>query len=328
MKLSIVIPVYNEEESLPHLMDQIDSVSKAHDYAVEIVFVDDGSTDASWQVITDLQERYPGLQGIRFRRNFGKAAALQTGFEHVSGDFVMTMDADLQDDPAEIPRFLEKMEEGFDVVSGWKKIRHDPWHKVGPSRIFNKMVSVLTGVSLHDHNCGMKCYRAEVLKEVRLYGELHRFIPVLAASRGFRVSEIVVTHHAREFGVSKYGFSRFLKGFLDLLSVKFMTSFGQRPNHFLGGFGVVLFGLGVGMLLLSWLMTLLWLWGWVGTVGVSCWSYGTVFLQNSGYLAVILGGQAVCCGLVAELVTRSYQNPIASNCSIREILEKKDKNSL
>ncbi|MDO5113355.1 MAG: glycosyltransferase family 2 protein [Planctomycetia bacterium] len=320
MKLSIVIPVYNEEESLPRLLERIDSVTQANGYTTEIVLIDDGSTDASWQVITELRQKYPGVMGIRFRRNFGKAAALQTGFEHVSGDFVMTMDADLQDDPAEIPRFLEKMAEGFDVVSGWKKIRHDPWHKVGPSRVFNKMVSGLTGVSLHDHNCGMKCYRAEVLKEVHLYGELHRFIPVLAASRGFRVSEIVVTHHAREFGVSKYGFSRFLKGFLDLLSVKFVTSFGQRPNHFLGGFGVVLLGLGVGLVLLAWLFSLFCMAGCLGNALWPMWLCGRV--EILGFLAMILGGQGLGCGLVAELVTRSHQNPTASNCSIREILEK------
>ncbi len=184
------------------------------------------------------------MSGLRFRRNFGKAAALGAGFESAHGELVMTLDADLQDDPREIPRFLTAIATGLDVVSGWKRVRHDPWHKVFPSRVFNWLVSRLTGVSLHDHNCGMKCYRREVFREVRLYGELHRFVPVLAAARGFRVGEITIAHRPRRYGRSKYGVRRFVTGFLDLLTVKFLTGFGQRPQHLLGAVGLASFVLG------------------------------------------------------------------------------------
>ena len=214
---------------------------------VEVVFVDDGSADGSWAVVSDLASRYPSVKGIRFRRNFGKAAALSAGFRAASGETIVTLDADLQDDPAEVPRFLAALESGgangarLDVVSGWKRVRRDPWHKVWPSRVFNRMVSWTTGTWLHDHNCGMKAYRSEVFKEVRLYGEMHRFIPVLAAARGFTVGEIEINHRPRQFGHSKYGVRRFLKGFLDLLTVKFLTGFGQRPQHVLGSVGLLSF---------------------------------------------------------------------------------------
>ena len=182
--LSIVIPVYNEQQSLQELHRQLDEVGRQNNLQLDIVFVDDGSTDGSWAVVENLVAGDPRASAIRFRRNFGKAAALNAGFAQARGELVITLDADLQDDPAEIPGFLAQMEQGFDVVSGWKKTRHDPWHKVGPSRVFNWMVSRLTGVELHDHNCGMKCYRREIFDEVTLYGELHRFVPVLAAARG------------------------------------------------------------------------------------------------------------------------------------------------
>ncbi len=244
-KLSIVIPVYNEVESLAALHSEISAVAQAQAYDLEIVFIDDGSRDGSWDKINALEQQDPRIRALRFRRNFGKAAALSAGFAAVRGDLVMTMDADLQDDPAEIPRFLETLGQQYDVVSGWKKKRYDPWHKVGPSRVFNWMVSRLTGVTLHDHNCGMKCYRREVLSEVRLYGELHRFVPVLAGARGYRVGELVINHRARQFGHSKYGVRRFIKGFLDLLTVKFLTGFGDRPQHLLGSTGLFLIGFGM-----------------------------------------------------------------------------------
>jgi glycosyltransferase involved in cell wall biosynthesis len=250
--ISIVIPVYNENDSLPLLYDEIAKIAQQAALELEVIFVDDGSRDGSWETIRALARQHPQVQGIRLRRNFGKAAALSAGFAAGRGDFVLTLDADLQDDPAEIPRFLAQLEQGLDVISGWKKVRHDPWHKVLPSRVFNGMVSWLTGVYLHDHNCGMKCYRAPVLREIRLYGELHRFIPVLAAARGFRVGELVINHRARQFGHSKYGVRRFVKGFLDLLTVKFLTGFGERPQHVLGTIGLVSFLLGgVGMLYLA-----------------------------------------------------------------------------
>ena len=203
--LSIVIPVYNEAESLAELHREIGEVAAANGYELDVIFVDDGSRDDSWKIIRRLAAEDSRVRGIRFRRNFGKAAALTAGFAAARGELVMTLDADLQDDPHEIPRFLAAMQNNLDVVSGWKQVRHDPWHKVLPSRVFNGMVSWLTGVQLHDHNCGMKCYRREVFGEVRLYGELHRFVPVLAAARGFRVGEIVIKHRARKFGQSKYG---------------------------------------------------------------------------------------------------------------------------
>jgi glycosyltransferase involved in cell wall biosynthesis len=242
--LSVVIPVYNEAESLEALYRELTEVATAQSYELDAIFVDDGSRDGSWEVIRRLSQRDCRVRGVRFRRNFGKAAALSAGFALVRGDMVMTLDADLQDDPHEIPRFLAKMENDLDVVSGWKRVRHDPWHKVLPSRVFNWMVSKLTGVWLHDHNCGMKCYRRSVLGEVRLYGELHRFVPVLAAARGFRVGELEINHRPRQFGHSKYGFTRFVKGFLDLLTVKFLTGFGQRPQHVLGTIGLTAFAAG------------------------------------------------------------------------------------
>jgi dolichol-phosphate mannosyltransferase len=246
MRLSLVIPLYNEEESLEQLYREISEIAETNNYTIEIIFVDDGSTDKSWSIIENIATGDPRVRGIQFRRNFGKAAALQAGFKIASNEFVLTMDADLQDDPKEIPDFLRQMEEtGVDVISGWKQRRHDPWHKVFPSRVFNGMVSFMTGVKLHDHNCGMKCYRREVLDEVALYGERHRFIPVLAAARGYKVGEKVIAHRSRQFGHSKYGFTRFAKGFLDLLTVWFLTRYGQRPQHFLGTIGGIVIVLGI-----------------------------------------------------------------------------------
>ncbi len=295
--LSIVIPVFNEEASLSLLRQEIGEVSRQHGYNPQIVFVDDGSTDESWNVIRKLAERDEGVQGIRFRRNFGKAAALSAGFAAANGQFVMTLDADLQDDPHEIPHFLAKMEEGLDVVSGWKKVRHDPWHKVLPSRLFNWLVSWINGVRLHDHNCGMKCYRREVLGEVHLYGELHRFVPVLAAARGFRVGELVIQHRARRFGKSKYGVKRFVKGFLDLLTVKFLTGFGQRPQHLLGAFGLICFlagGLALTYLAASW--------AWIMLQGGDPQLHRRPLVVYS-MGALLLGAQLLSMGFLAELMT-------------------------
>ena len=229
--ISVVVPALNEEDSLESLHQQVSKACERVGSQLQIVFVDDGSTDNSWGVIQKLSRENANTQGVRFRRNFGKAAALAVGFARCDGDVVFTMDADLQDDPCEIPRFLEKLSEGYDVVSGWKKVRHDPWHKVLPSRVFNWLVSRLTGVKLHDHNCGFKAYRRDVLSEVDLYGERHRFIPVLADARGWKVGEIEVTHHARKFGQSKYGVSRLVKGFLDLITIYLLTGYSGRPLH-------------------------------------------------------------------------------------------------
>lgn len=255
--LSAVIPVYNEVESLPTLHAELVAVADANQLPLEIIFIDDGSRDGSWEAIERLAQADPRVRGIRFRRNFGKAAGLSAGFEAAQGEFIVTLDADLQDDPQEIPRFLAEMDKGFDCVSGWKQVRHDPWHKTGPSRVFNWLVGKLTGVKLHDHNCGFKCYRREIFDEVRIYGELHRFVPVLAAARGWTVGEIVVNHRARKFGHSKYGVTRIVKGFLDLLTVYFLTGFNQRPQHLLGTVGIGAFALGfVGLayLTVSWVL--------------------------------------------------------------------------
>ena len=246
MKLSLVIPLCNEEESLEQLHREICEVAESHSYDIEVLFVDDGSTDRSWSVVEKLAASDPRVRGIQFRRNFGKAAALQAGFHAAKGEFVITLDADLQDDPHEIPDFLRQMESGLDVVSGWKQRRHDPWHKLLSSRIFNGMVSFMSGVKLHDHNCGMKCYRREVVENVALYGSWHRFVPVLAAAQGYKVGEKVVAHRARQFGKSKYGFmNRAVKGLLDPLTIWFLTRYGQRPQHLLGGIGLLVIALGI-----------------------------------------------------------------------------------
>jgi len=309
--LSIVIPVYNEEGSLDALHRELREVAAANGYELDIVFVDDGSTDGSWELIERIAAADPQARGIRFRRNFGKAAALSAGFAAAQGELIMTLDADLQDDPHEIPRFLAKMDQGLDVVSGWKQVRHDPWHKVIPSRIFNGMVSRFTGVRLHDHNCGMKCYRREIFDEVRLYGELHRFVPVLAASRGYRVGELVIQHRARKFGRSKYGVSRFMKGFLDLLTVKFLTGFGQRPQHVLGGIGLISFVTGA-----AWLFALAIEW----TLSRIVPGIEDVHLNHRpaviyALALLLLGGQMLSMGVLAELFV-AYHGEQAQNYSI------------
>jgi glycosyltransferase involved in cell wall biosynthesis len=308
--ISVVIPVHNEAESLPTLLDELDRVFAGGVLGeAEYVLVDDGSRDGTWSVIRELSHENPRVRAIRFRRNFGKAAALTAGFQAARGTFVFTLDGDLQDDPAEIPRFLAKLDEGFDVVSGWKKTRHDPWHKVYPSRVFNGLVSGLTGCQLHDHNCGFKVYRREVLDEVGIYGELHRFVPVLAHARGFRVSEIVVRHRARRYGSSKYGISRFVKGLLDLLTVRFLTRFSQRPLHVLGAWGLGMLVLGAaGMLYLA----VLWVQGDrpIGT--------RPLLIYSAALLGV--GTQLVSLGILAELVT-SYNIRAEDTYSIAETLE-------
>ncbi len=308
--ISLVVPVRNEEESLVTLHAELDTlVSDRGIGDVEFLFVDDGSTDGSWKVLRSLAETDLRVRAIRFRRNFGKAAALTAGFQAARGEIIFTLDGDLQDDPREIPRFLEQLEQGFDLVSGWKRTRHDPWHKVFPSRIFNALVSVATGCHLHDHNCGFKAYRRAIINEVHIYGELHRFVPALAYARGFRVGEIEVHHRPRRFGSSKYGLARFLKGLLDLATVRFLTGYGQRPLHILGacglGFGVVgVLGLVVGIARSM-------------TNPLSAWRAASLVLSG---LSLVVGIQLFAMGLVAELVTMYLLRP-RDTFSIAERLE-------
>jgi dolichol-phosphate mannosyltransferase len=291
----------------------LDAIARERGYELDIIFIDDGSTDGSWHEIRRLAETDERVRGTRFRRNFGKAAALSAGFAAARGELVMTLDADLQDDPREIPRFLAAIAEELDVVSGWKQVRHDPWHKVFPSRLFNATVSWLTGVKLHDHNCGMKCYRREVLREVRLYGELHRFVPVLAAARGFAIGEISIQHRPRRFGRSKYGVGRLMKGFLDLLTVKFLTGFGQRPQHVMGTIGLISFSL--GFLGLASLAT-----NWVLAHSISDWEI-TPLHQRPALVyslgALLLGAQLMSMGFLAELIT-AYQVRETETYSVAE----------
>ena len=297
--VTVVVPLLDEAETLRPLVQRVTDVLRQAEVPAEIILIDDGSTDSSWQEIETLVQEFPRLRAIRFRRNFGKAAALSAGFEAAHGATVITMDADLQDDPEEIPRFLAAMQSGLDVVSGWKKVRHDPWHKVGPSRVFNWLVGRLTGVRIHDHNCGFKAYRREIFDEVRLYGEMHRFVPVLAAARGWTVGEIVVQHHPRTHGRSKYGVGRLIKGFLDLLTIYFLTGFSQRPLHLIGAIGMICFALsGVGLVYLSAM------WGltrWIEGMDVLHLHETAVFYYC--ILGVLLGAQLLVAGLLAELMT-------------------------
>lgn len=295
--ISIVVPVFDESESLEELGNALLTVAATQGFHLEVIFVDDGSQDSSWDKICRLAAADPRIRGIRFRRNFGKAAALAAGFDSARGQVVLQMDADLQDDPTEIPRFLAKLEEGFDVVNGWKRVRKDPWHKVWSSRVFNWLVSRVTGLKLHDHNCGLKCFRAEVVKELRLYGELHRFIPVMAHARGYRVAELPVEHHPRRYGRSKYRSYRFVKGFLDLLTVVFLTVFGQRPLHLLGGIGLPAFLLGAAglfYLAVCWVLARFKVPGF-GPIG------GRPLLIYS-LACLIIGFQMLAIGFLGELV--------------------------
>jgi dolichol-phosphate mannosyltransferase len=294
--ISVVIPFYNEQDTLVDLYQGLVRVFTALDRQFEIVFVDDGSSDGSCARVTDLVTQDRRVRLIKLRGNFGKSAALAAGFDFSKGSVVFTMDADLQDDPEEIPHFLAKLEDGYQVVSGYKKLRKDPWHKVYPSRLFNWAVRIVTGVPLHDINCGFKCYRRQVLEEIRVYGELHRFIPVLAAWRRFHVTEVIVEHHPRRFGQSHYGISRLYKGFLDLLTVSFLFYYETRPAHLFGVFGLSFFGCGF---LISLYLTVLW---FLGSRPI-----GNRPLFFLGILLIIVGIQVLATGLLAELQTREIQ---------------------
>jgi glycosyltransferase involved in cell wall biosynthesis len=304
--ISIVIPLFNEVESLPELYQQIIDVVKENKYRYEIIFVDDGSDDGSLDVIKKIKRGDRNVKFISFRRNYGKSAALAVGFEHASGDVIITMDADLQDDPREIPNLLKKLDEGFDLVSGWKKKRYDPITKTIPSRIFNFVVSTLTGIKIHDFNCGLKAYRKEVTQDIKVYGELHRYLPVLAHWAGYKVGEIVVQHHPRKYGKTKFGISRFIKGFLDLLTVMFTTRYFKRPLHLFGSIGIFIFVIGFGITFYLSLLKLI----------------ENITLSNRplfilGVMLTIVGIQFISIGLLGEMITRAYQH--IETYSIKEI---------
>ncbi len=250
--LSIVIPVLNEAESLPELVGRIREALKAEPYAWEVLFIDDGSTDDTGAVLSRLHAEDPRVRAIRFRRNYGKSAALALAFQEARGERVVTMDGDLQDEPNEVPRMLARIEEGWDLVSGWKRVRNDPWTKTMPSKMFNAVTSLMSGIKLHDFNCGLKAYRSEVTQSLDVYGELHRYLPVLAHFDGFRVTELPVLHHARQHGRSKFGAARFINGFLDLLTVLFVTSSRRSPMHVFGR--VALSFMIAGFAMLAWVM--------------------------------------------------------------------------
>lgn len=294
--LSFVIPVMDEEQTLDALYQGIKNTLHKVDSSIqfEVIFIDDGSTDKSWEAMSLLVKQNPDIvKAIKLRRNFGKAHALSCGFKTCSGDVVFTMDADLQDDPGEIPKFLKKIEQGFDVVSGWKSNRQDPISKTLPSKLFNKITAKLTGIPLHDFNCGFKAYRKEVLDGIKIYGELHRYIPVLAQELGFSNTEVSVKHNKREFGVSKYGWERYTRGLVDLLTVMATTRYLTKPGHLFGGLGI---GAGLSGSLILGYLGVLWFLG-LGPIG-------TRPLFFIGILLVILSIQMISLGVLAELITR------------------------
>jgi len=303
MDISVVIPLYNEEESLPELMAWIGQVMDEHQFSYEVIFVDDGSNDSSWKVINELKAQYAAVKGIKFRRNYGKSAALNVGFEAAQGDVVITMDADLQDSPDEIPELYRRIkDENYDLVSGWKAKRYDPITKTIPTKLFNAATRKMSGIKLNDFNCGLKAYRHDVVKTIEVYGEMHRYIPVIAKWAGFtRIGEQVVEHRARKYGMTKFGLSRFINGFLDLLSIFFVGKFGKRPMHFFGALGVLSFVAGLFMAL------------WM--IGVKLYHISMHIpykreitdqpLFYIALVAIIVGSQLFLTGFVAELVTRN-----------------------
>lgn len=300
MDISVVVPLFNEEESLPELCAWIDRVMKAHNYSYEVLLTDDGSTDGSWKVIESIAASNSSIKGIRLRRNYGKSAALNVAFERVQGEVVITMDADLQDSPDEIPALYNLiMKDEYDLISGWKKKRYDPITKTVPTKLFNWATRKMSGIYLHDFNCGLKAYKNIVVKNIEVYGEMHRYIPVIAKYAGFtKIGEKVVEHRARKYGSSKFGLNRFVNGFLDLLSIAFITKFSKKPMHLFGIIGTVLFLIGFVIALKL--------------------AYDKVFLSifkmtdrpifYFGILAMILGTQFFLAGFLGELISQSSNN--------------------
>ena len=297
MDISVVVPLLNEEESLRELTSWIDRVMRENSFSYEIIFVDDGSSDGSWSVIEELSHQYPGIRGIKFRRNYGKSAALNTGFKAAEGKVVFTMDADLQDSPDEVPEMYKMIrQDGFDLVSGWKKKRHDPLSKTIPTRFYNWSARRVSGIKLHDFNCGLKAYRNDVVQSIEVYGEMHRYIPFLAKWAGFRkIGEKVVQHRKRKFGKTKFGLDRFYKGYLDLLTITFTSRFGKRPMHFFGLWGTLIFLAGLVI---------------AGYLAYEKFFYQAFKMTERplfyfGILAMILGTQLFVAGFLGELISRN-----------------------
>ncbi|HAF28750.1 MAG TPA: glycosyltransferase [Bacteroidales bacterium] len=301
MDVSIVVPLFNEEESLPELLDWISQVMNKNKLSYEVVMIDDGSKDRSWQIVSDLKKKHSTIKGIKFQRNYGKSAAMHIGFQEAQGDVIITMDADLQDSPEEIPELYRMVKkEGFDLVSGWKKKRHDPFTKRFPSKIYNRLVRLVTGIKLHDFNCGLKAYSRELAKSIEVYGDMHRYMPVLAKAAGFKnIGEKIVQHQARKFGISKFGFGRF-RGMFDLITISFISRFGKKPMQFFGTLGTLMF---FGGLIAA---------GWLGAEKLfSIWKgVRAPLVTSSPYFyisltAMIIGTQLFLAGFLGELVSRS-----------------------
>ncbi len=297
MDLSVIIPLLNEEESLPELYAWIERVARAEGYTFEVIFIDDGSTDSSWQVISDLAAKHSPVKAIKFRRNYGKSAALNEGFQAALGNVVITMDADLQDSPDEIPELYRMiLEEGYDIVSGWKKKRYDPLSKTIPTKLYNGATRLVTGIQLHDMNCGLKSYRKEVVKNIEVYGEMHRYIPAIAKWEGFtKIAEKPVQHQARKYGVTKFGLERFINGMLDLMTITFIGKFGKRPMHLFGYLGLAMFAIGF-------LISL-----YLAFAKVIYSQYGMTQrpLFFLGILCIIVGSQFFLAGFIGELISRN-----------------------
>ncbi len=301
-QISLVIPLLNEAESLPELSQWIDKVCVANNFSYEILFIDDGSTDESWEVINDLKASNSNVKGISFRRNYGKSAALNVGFAATKGNVVITMDADLQDSPEEIPELYTMIsEEGFDLVSGWKKKRFDPLSKTIPTKFFNGATRYMSGIQLNDFNCGLKAYKSEVIKTIEVYGEMHRYIPVIAKWAGFtKIGEKVVQHQERKYGVTKFGLERFINGFLDLFSISFIGKFGKRPMHFFGTIGTLMFAIGFFFFL------------FIGVDKLFFDTTGALLASRTGFYialtAMIIGFQMFLAGFLGEMIARSSPN--------------------
>ena len=307
-ELSVIIPLFNEEKSLSSLYRELKPILKHSGKSYEIIFVDDGSNDNSWSVLERLHAQDKDIRGIQFRKNSGKAAALSAGFKCAEGKVIVTMDADLQDDPGEIPEFVKKLDEGYDLVSGWRFKRRDPLSKILPSKIFNNLTSMLTGIRIHDFNCGFKAYREEVVKDIQVYGELHRYIPVLAHWKGYKIGEIKVKHHPRSHGKSKYGLGRFFRGLLDLVTVMFLTRYMRRPLHLFGSIGLLLFSVG---LIINIYLAVLWF------LGQGIGARPLLFL---GVLLMLIGFQIVSTGLIGEILIGA-RGRADEDYSIKRILQ-------